>query len=104
STTASCLHLLFFACARPPPPLPLFPYTTLFRSPAAGVGVRVEGPHLHAADALLQQARRELAGVAVHPGIQVLVRAAHPTSIAGRSEEHTSELQSPDPSRMPSSA
>src|SRR3546814_9545777 len=58
----------------------LFPYTTLFRSRAgrinqrggAGLGLAVGGPEAHGADA------------------QQRVVAPH----AGRSEEHTSELQS----------
>src|SRR5258708_30634664 len=65
---------------RRPPRSTLFPYTTLFRS-------AVHGAALHA-----------LAGI----GHGVLVgalghgNALHAHGVAGRSEEHTSELQSPD--------
>src|SRR4051794_41295274 len=66
----------FFLMIRPPPRSPLFPYTTLFRSPR-------------------HRPRR-------HPGRRSSARAGHrPAGAArrggraGRSEEHTSELQSP---------
>src|SRR5215216_4007856 len=61
------LRSSFFLMIRPPPRSTLFPYTTLFRS-AAGVSVHlaVTGPHAQTAD------------------------------VSTRSEEHTSELQSPD--------
>src|SRR3546814_5256308 len=63
----------------------LFPYTTLFRSPANArrVGLR----HLLAKDELLH--RRETATA-------VLLRPVRcePASLGQRSEEHTSELQS----------
>src|SRR5258708_26050530 len=59
----------FFLMIRRPPRSTLFPYTTLFRSPAVELGGR--------------------------PGdgaVGARQRRHHP----GRSEEHTSELQSPD--------
>src|SRR5690349_23993778 len=56
---------------RRPPRSTLFPYTTLFRSLAAGEGQRVHRRHLHQT------------GVGDHDGVP-----------ADRSEEHTSELQS----------
>src|SRR6266487_5585859 len=59
-----CSFFFFFLMIRRPPRSTLFPYTTLFRSPAY--------------DVLLPDTSPELAGV-----------------IGGRSEEHTSELQSP---------
>src|SRR5947208_12285463 len=59
---------------RPPPRSTLFPYTTLFRSPA------------------LRDLRRGRLGRSPRPGS----RARAPGCGAGRSEEHTSELQSPD--------
>src|SRR5690348_17893928 len=80
---------------RPPPRCTLFPYTTLFRSPV---------PH-HDDDALLatdptpREPRREPVdafvelgpgGRAAAPDERWLVRRIPP-----RSEEHTSELQSP---------
>src|SRR5438552_11593912 len=66
---------------RPPPISTLFPYTTLFRSRASG--------------------RRYIGGAIPHPTAS-LVRPpvslipAPSASVGGRSEEHTSELQSPD--------
>src|SRR2546426_5562388 len=60
---------------RRPPRSTLFPYTTLFRSRDAG------HPLL---------ARRTTVPARVVPGDQLLRRVG-----AGRSEEHTSELQSP---------
>src|SRR5438552_13631936 len=71
------LFTLFFLMIRRPPRSTLFPYTTLFRS-AAGTGA-APGP-----------ARRT--PPAATPG------STHPASTGSpaRSEEHTSELQSPD--------
>src|SRR5438552_8628441 len=63
---------------RPPPRSTLFPYTTLFRSDAAGSAKNV-GADQHAA------ARR---------GGDLALRPVHASE--RRSEEHTSELQSPD--------
>src|SRR5207244_11244663 len=80
---------------------PLFPYTTLFRSPAlVAVGVPVE------VVAGADQTRRTV-GERVAPQKfqhrpvalqQLLHEADEPDLVAGndRSEEHTSELQSPD--------
>src|SRR5947208_13494318 len=73
-----------FLSLPPPPPSPLFPYTTLFRSPGAPLV-----PAL-------------LAVVVGRQDGDVRTELAHPTSpscrptTTARSEEHTSELQSPD--------
>src|SRR2546426_3406074 len=69
---------------RRPPRSTLFPYTTLFRSPRR----RHEAvPVFHrAADRAVQHARRDLAAVGGEPGDR---------GPRVRSEEHTSELQSP---------
>src|SRR5256885_8511165 len=74
---------------RRPPRSTLFPYTTLFRSerraPAALYGEPF-GEHGH--DGVEVGARQVAVGIgAAHQGVQVVV--------APRSEEHTSELQSP---------
>src|SRR3712207_7194855 len=67
----------FFLMIRRPPRSTLFPYTTLFRSRDLGAqGLRQ------------RQDRRQRAGGAVHRQ-PARARAPH-----GRSEEHTSELQS----------
>src|SRR5437867_12688267 len=64
--------LFFFLMIRRPPRSTLFPYTTLFRSAPPGPG-RDQGPHRRAA-----------------------TRKRAPRSCPrARSEEHTSELQSP---------
>src|SRR2546429_1121137 len=72
------LFLFFFLMIRRPPRSTLFPYTTLFRSPARGEG----GPRRDVAAARLRAA-------AGHAALAQGVRVAEP-----RSEEHTSELQS----------
>src|SRR5258708_21151556 len=77
---------------RRPPRSTLFPYTTLFRS--APVRVRAAQSQLHGA----VQARAQHAGA--RRSCERLGRPAHadPGGVAAarRSEEHTSELQSPD--------
>src|SRR3546814_3413235 len=68
----------------------LFPYTTLFRSDAAGVGRVQPGQQLDQgglAGAVLADQRQRLAWTDVQ--VDVLQRRG-----VGRSEEHTSELQS----------
>src|SRR5256885_11708168 len=74
--------LFFFLMIRRPPRSPLFPYTTLFRSGLAWpysdlLQLSVKG---------LDAGRREAAGV---------IRAIERIGVRHRSEEHTSELQSP---------
>src|SRR5258708_35677299 len=69
-------HFFFFLMIRRPPRSTLFPYTTLFRSMAF-----VLRPGKSTGEQLLKVARQELR------------RAA---ASLRRSEEHTSELQSPD--------
>src|SRR5260221_6442551 len=77
-----CLHSryrfnFFFLMIRRPPRSTLFPYTTLFRSPPGGPGIRVD-THIYQ-------------GYTVPPNYDSLIGKV----IAyGRSEEHTSELQS----------
>src|SRR5260364_179478 len=65
---AAIFHMFFFLMIRRPPRSTLFPYTTLFRSPVS---------------ADLLDRRRAAGDLAVQPADR-------------RSEEHTSELQSPD--------
>src|SRR5258708_25161034 len=74
---------------RRPPRSTLFPYTTLFRS-------RVPAPADHAADDPLRRpcaGGGRVAGIPDAAGAAVRGRSARSPS---RSEEHTSELQSPD--------
>src|SRR5258708_15445991 len=70
--------LLFFLMIRRPPRSTLFPYTTLFRSHR--VAREVEAAHIALRHLLLM----------------VVADHAHRVQAQGRSEEHTSELQSPD--------
>src|SRR5438876_6870049 len=72
---------------RRPPRSTLFPYTTLFRSLDA-LPRRVFPARLPGADDLLRRPRRR------GTGVPVVQRASGP-GVHGRSEEHTSELQSP---------
>src|SRR5258708_19138972 len=79
----------FFLMIRRPPRSTLFPYTTLFRSRCAADRCQVGA---------LQAGARQLRG---HPRLRPERRPegcpAHPCCRrAPRSEEHTSELQSPD--------
>src|SRR3712207_7519472 len=78
----SCLF--FFLMIRRPPRSTLFPYTTLFRSELDRVAERADDVLL--ADHLLEGAWAVAAVEREHDG--------HPSCGGGRSEEHTSELQS----------
>src|SRR2546426_2173830 len=71
---------------RRPPRSTLFPYTTLFRSPAR-----------HAHRGRVREAVGLRRGDREHQRAQVGIAAAHRVGESGgiRSEEHTSELQSP---------
>src|SRR5438552_8480660 len=71
STNIPTLYFFFFSMLRRPPRSTLFPYTTLFHSPTVTISY----------NAFLAQ-----------------VEANNVVSVTstGRSEEHTSELQSPD--------
>src|SRR5437762_13866354 len=70
-----CVFVIFLMLPRPPRST-LFPYTTLFRSPAKAPAVEVSTTLV---------VRRGVAFLERHPGVASLLR----------SEEHTSELQSP---------
>src|SRR5690606_41910313 len=79
-------RFLCFSMPRRPPRATLFPYTTLFRSrrPAAAPATALPASAAHAAST-----RCAVQGVGCNGA-----GASHSTSSAGRSEEHTSELQS----------
>src|SRR5690606_42129898 len=78
---SSFILSFFFFMIRRPPTSTLFPYTTLFRSPAARPG---DPP-----------VRRPGGAVGGHRGTQPADPAALGAGMGGRrSEEHTSELQS----------
>src|SRR5205807_6853130 len=94
---------------RPPPTPTLFPYTTLFRSIIGGRSADARGGmlvHLHFPDrrsGLGVDSVSVAAGIAEvgHPLVRVRAHDAHgildpaPGGVGPRSEEHTSELQSP---------
>src|SRR5207248_10461602 len=92
------LHF-FFLLLLSPPTSTLFPYTTLFRSSADGEGaalseinpVRVEFENLLLAELLLQLDRNQH----LHQFSLQSFFGRQEESPGERSEEHTSELQSP---------
>src|SRR2546426_4712093 len=79
---------------RRPPRSTLFPYTTLFRSPIAGLPQDLQGFRI------VQLSDLHVGPTLKRDFVERIVETAnrlHPDLIAltGRSEEHTSELQSP---------
>src|SRR3712207_7899871 len=76
----ACGDCFFFLMIRRPPRSTLFPYTTLFRSAVQGLR-GTDGPQTLAADLVVDAAGRGS-------------RAPQWLEALGRSEEHTSELQS----------
>src|SRR5258705_8925967 len=79
----------FFLMIRRPPRSTLFPYTTLFRSPAAAGRSLSRAPHRAADVDATALARAHLP----RPGLDA-GRQGHRVLRRPRSEEHTSELQS----------
>src|SRR5438552_12508253 len=75
---------------RPPPRSTLFPYTTLFRSRAAPAGMTAK---YHSA---LKETKKQLILAAIEDAKGNYTEAARALGQNERSEEHTSELQSPD--------
>src|SRR5690348_17515049 len=90
----TCLFLFFFLSIRRPPRSTLFPYTTLFRS-VLSIARRPPMDQLLAlcSDTLIAR----LAGTTTAAPLLQRLRAARVirACIRERSEEHTSELQSP---------
>src|SRR5690348_17732083 len=87
----------------PPPSSPLFPYTTLFRSGADRMLSALAAHQLYGGPAIVIQfgtatsfdcvsAAGDFLGGAIAPGLSI---SAEALTRAARSEEHTSELQSP---------
>src|SRR5207244_13609666 len=96
----TCDHLLF--PPRPPPILTLFPYTTLFRSKGGALADLSNAPKM--VDIIHRQSERlselvedllELSRIDAKQ-IQLARVPVNLAEAAQRSEEHTSELQSPD--------
>src|SRR2546426_8284366 len=80
---------------RRPPRSTLFPYTTLFRSP---VGQLVYSDGLAAVSVFIEplEGRRDLrTGLSSMGAIHIYTRQVANHMVTVRSEEHTSELQSP---------
>src|SRR5207244_11945482 len=93
STLLSYIHLprstlLFLFLTRRPPSSPLFPYTTLFRSP-------IRRPTMRPVSRVIPLLAALLACRPAAPAAPPDTSAAAKQAI-DRSEEHTSELQSPD--------
>src|SRR3712207_8610208 len=83
----------FFLMIRRPPRSTLFPYTTLFRSRGGGEHPQPADPQRarpHPAGGLPARDERPRAG----RSLQLADHPRRPARRAGRSEEHTSELQS----------
>src|SRR5438552_18665729 len=85
-------YFFSFLLIRPPTKSPLFPYTTLFRSPERRP-LRVRGVAVLAGDVLVEApAERDVD----HLDAAADREERHVVRDLPRSEEHTSELQSPD--------
>src|SRR3712207_6871184 len=79
---------------RRPPRSTLFPYTTLFRSRAIGVGARLEGDAQRIEQILVTDGRSPGAATGAPPPFHLRFAAEEIAERSERSEEHTSELQS----------
>src|SRR3712207_7388406 len=77
---------------RRPPRSTLFPYTTLFRSGALAIGAHLHDAVARPGDRATDQ-QQVVLGVDPHD-LQAALGHALVAHLAGRSEEHTSELQS----------
>src|SRR5258708_11292928 len=84
------LSMFFFLMIRRPPRSTLFPYTTLFRSIVGDAGFARDGQRME--DGVGRTAHRHIQGDGIIEGFD----GAITLDVAMRSEEHTSELQSPD--------
>src|SRR5207248_11442530 len=89
------LRHLFFSMLRPPPRSTLFPYTTLFRSLVSGIFQRQP---CRSAVEIVCDGISSLIGVGIATAAslkRLFEKLTYGVPIAFRSEEHTSELQSP---------
>src|SRR5438552_14565806 len=75
----------------PPPTSTLFPYTTLFRSPSTRAA-NFAGDYPHSSD----RPRLHQPSTTSHGALQTTIPPVPSMVESTRSEEHTSELQSPD--------
>src|SRR2546426_6973142 len=91
-----CLSCFFFLMIRRPPRSTLFPYTTLFRSKKKAIEQACVEPVLRARGLMRGQRPDVEEQVRRQASDQALATAkVTPTPKVTRSEEHTSELQSP---------
>src|SRR5207244_9579671 len=90
---------LFSSTSRPPPTLPPFPYTTLFRSRCLPLLERTAGKAVRDRVRIVvnRYAGDDVISLGdVHRTLGMKVSWTLSNEITSRSEEHTSELQSPD--------
>src|SRR5690606_41369736 len=89
----TCIVVFFLCLTRPPPRSTLFPYTTLFRSHRHQPRpIRTRRPFAgHPQESAPALSPKPRAGLPVDDHPQQSLRQPH---AGGRSEEHTSELQS----------
>src|SRR5690606_41571807 len=92
------LHSLSFVIGRPAPGPPLFPYTTLFRSPASSRRVSIwwsRHRRTPASSTISNTTSSALGGSGSRSSVSHATKLARAdTWTNSRSEEHTSELQS----------
>src|SRR5205807_10115408 len=95
-------HCFLILLTHPPPGSTLFPYTTLFRSAdvprVIGAVARLDPLHSPTAQLRVERPRSlHVAGVQldVDDWLRSVPHTNQTSETAGRSEEHTSELQSP---------
>src|SRR5690606_42162264 len=88
----SLVLLFFFVLLPRPPPLTLFPYTTLFRSFRVGSESDLKAGDEIKADIFAAGDRVDVTGTSKGKGFAGVIKR-HGFK-GGRSEEHTSELQS----------
>src|SRR5207248_9354036 len=89
------LALFFFLISSPPPRSTLFPYTTLFRSSLAGLRVLVVEDEPDARELISLALKRSGAEVQTVASAKEALSKLQVFTPDVRSEEHTSELQSP---------
>src|SRR5207248_11542028 len=95
STISDYITTVYYLMQRPPPISTLFPYTTLFRSPAgnsmAQMALRfiLNNPDVSTIIPGMRKPRNVEANIAASD------QGPLPAALHKRSEEHTSELQSP---------
>src|SRR5258708_29845969 len=82
---------------RRPPRSTLFPYTTLFRSGQGPGEIVSHRPHVKEVVLQFEVGRTHLVHERERLGRVVQIEPGNRPRVDGRSEEHTSELQSPDP-------